>query len=176
MTPGRSSDASRSRRDAESAKSARRSSPEPFVVRSAAFVRPIPYRSTSNCSLGSRSRGVKPASWSNRQKSLRGFAKCARAAADTRPGLMPQKTTRRSGARTSGTADSGGFWLDELVRVTCVEILLEAATESLAFDSQHVARDTRLEPQHLDGRLPASVAARVALRFAQTTQPSHSLR
>ena len=49
-------------------------------------------------------RGVKPASWSSRQKSLRGFAKCAPAAADTRPGLMPQNTTERPDARTSGTS------------------------------------------------------------------------
>ena len=52
--------------------------------------------STSSCSAGSSSRGVNRATWSRRQKSLRGFAKCAAAAAETRPGLMPQKTTRRS--------------------------------------------------------------------------------
>src|SRR5439155_1379854 len=50
-----------------------------------------------------------PAAWSNRQKSLRGFAKCAAAAAETRPGLMPQKTTLTGdpgGGRTSGTSTS----------------------------------------------------------------------
>jgi hypothetical protein len=47
---------------------------------------------------------VKPVSCSRRQKSLRGLAKCAPAAAETRPGLIPQKTTSRPGARTSGTA------------------------------------------------------------------------
>jgi hypothetical protein len=47
---------------------------------------------------------VKPAACRSRQKSLRGFAKWAFAAADTRPGLIPQKTTRSPGPRTSGTA------------------------------------------------------------------------
>ena len=90
-------------RSADPAKSARRRSPEPFVVRSAAFVRPMPKPGSSNCSCGSTRRGVKPASWSSRQKSLRGFAKWAAAAAETRPGLIPQKTQARPGARTSGT-------------------------------------------------------------------------
>ena len=49
---------------------------------------------------------------------MRGFAKWASAAADTRPGLIPQKSTRRPGARTSGIGDSGCFGLGELVRVT----------------------------------------------------------
>jgi hypothetical protein len=101
---GVSSRASRSSRAAESAKSPRRRSPEPGVVRYAAFVIPMPSASTSNCSRGSYRREVKPAACSSRQKSLRGFAKCAPAAAETRPGLIPQKTQRRPGASTSGTA------------------------------------------------------------------------
>ena len=44
-------------------------------------------------------RGVEQA-----QKSLRGLAKCAAFASEWKPGLMPQKTTARSGASTSGTA------------------------------------------------------------------------
>ena len=79
-------------------------SPEPGVVRGAAFVTPMPSSSSANCSSGSYSRDVNPAAWRSRQKSLRGFAKCAPAAAETRPGLIPQKTQRRAGARTSGTA------------------------------------------------------------------------
>ena len=75
---GRSSRARRSSRSAEPAKSARRRSPEPGVVRYAAFVTPTPSSSSANCSLGSNRRGVKPAACSSRQKSLRGFAKCAR--------------------------------------------------------------------------------------------------
>ena len=58
------------------------------------------------CSWGSSSRGVNPAASSSRQKSLRGFAKAAPAAALVTPGLMPQKTSRTPGARTSGTAES----------------------------------------------------------------------
>ena len=38
---------------AEPAKSLRRKSPEPCVVRYAAFVTPMPSRSSSNCSAGS---------------------------------------------------------------------------------------------------------------------------
>ena len=97
---------------------------------------------------------MKPAAGSRRQKSLRGFAKCACAAAETRPGLIPQKSTRRPGARTSGIALSGCFWLDELVRVTRVEILLEAAAQRFSLDRQDLAWDARLEPEHLHGRLP----------------------
>ena len=103
IAAGRSSRAMPPSRSAEPAKSALRRSPEPFVVRSAAFVRPMPKPGSSNCSCGSSRRGVKPASWSSRQKSLRGFAKWAAAAAETRPGLIPQKTTLRFGASTSGT-------------------------------------------------------------------------
>jgi hypothetical protein len=40
---------------------------------------------------------------------LRGFANAAPAAADARPGLMPQKTAARPGASTSGTALSSGL-------------------------------------------------------------------
>ena len=101
---GRRSTASCRSRSADPAKSPRRRSPEPGVVRSAAFVRPIPSSGRSNCSSGSYSRGVNPASPRSRQKSLRGLAKWARAAAETRPGLIPQKTTRSPGPRTSGTA------------------------------------------------------------------------
>ncbi len=47
---------------------------------------------------------MKPAAWSNRQKSFRGLAKCAAFASEWNPGFMPQKTTARSDASTSGTA------------------------------------------------------------------------
>ena len=47
---------------------------------------------------------MNPAAWSSRQKSLRGLAKCAAFASEWKPGLIPQKTTSRSGASTSGTA------------------------------------------------------------------------
>ena len=103
---GRRSVAMVSMRSRAPAKSAARRSLDPRVVRRAAFVRPIPYLGSSRNSCGSSRRGVNPAAWSNRQKSLRGFANGARAAALARPGLIPQKTTRNPGARTSGTADS----------------------------------------------------------------------
>ena len=101
---GSRSRARRSSRSALPAKSAPRRSDEPGVVRCAAFVTPTPSSSASHCSAGVSSRRVNPASCNSRQKSLRGFAKCARAAAETRPGLMPQKSTRRCRPRTSGMA------------------------------------------------------------------------
>jgi len=68
---------------------------------------------------------------------------------------------------------SGCFGLGEVVRVTSLEIFLEAPPHRLAFDRQHLARQLRAESQHVDGGVIAPVAARVALRFAQTTQPPH---
>src|SRR5215216_1823166 len=64
----------------------------------------MPSSMSANCSSGSKRRLVKPASCRSRQKSFRGFAKCAPSAADTRPGLMPQNTTASPGASTSGTS------------------------------------------------------------------------
>ena len=100
-------------------KSPRRRSPDPGVVLAAAFVAPRPSSSSENCSAGSSRRGVSPASCSSRQKSLRGLAKCAAAAAETRPGLMPQNTHRSPGASTSGTALAGsGLRLPGATRLT----------------------------------------------------------
>src|SRR6185437_2472454 len=121
----------------------------------------------SNCCSGSSSTGVKPAACRSRQKSLRGFAKCAWAAADTRPGLIPQKSTRRSGARTSGIADSGCFGLAELDGVTCFEELLEANAQRLAFERELAACAPGLEPHDPDGVLPAAVAPGVTLSLAE---------
>src|SRR5919204_861679 len=118
-------------RCAEPAKSTRRRSPDPRVVRLAAFVNPIPKSANVNCSCDAKSHGVKPESWRSLQKSLRGFAKCAPAAAEMRPGLIPQKITRSPGARTSGTADSGCFF-GESLRVTGVKCLFEPPTQRLA--------------------------------------------
>ena len=69
---------------------------------------PIPSGSSSNCSDGSSRRGVKPAAWSRRQKSLRGFAKWALAASEKRPGLIPQKTTREPGREHVGDGRGRG--------------------------------------------------------------------
>ena len=115
---------------------------------------------------------MKRAACSSRQKSLRGFAKCARGGAETRPGLMPTKTTRRFGARTSGTAlgGLGGFGArDE----PFVETLLEAPAEILTGDPRNVARTAWLEPDDLDGRVVAAVTTGVALGFRQRTKAPH---
>jgi hypothetical protein len=88
---GRSSRATLSSRFAAPAKSPRRRSELPRVVLYAAFVSPKPSLGILHCSCGSSFRGVMPESASSRQKSLRGLAKCAPAAADRKPGLIPQK-------------------------------------------------------------------------------------
>src|SRR5436190_21907 len=174
MARGRRSRARRKSRSAEPAKSRRRRSPDPGVVRNAAFVSPTPYRSASNCSSGASRRGVKPASCSNRQKSLRGFAKCAPAAAETRPGLIPQKTTRRPAARTSGTALLGTpSRLRSELRLALVQQSLEELTELLSGDPALGAWLPGLDPDQAYARVPRAVAAEIALRLAQRSQPTH---
>src|SRR5919201_350715 len=160
-------------RCAEPAKSTRRRSPDPRVVRLAAFVNPIPKSANVNCSCDSKSRGVKPESWRSRQKSLRGFAKCAPAAAEIRPGLIPQKITRSPGARTSGTAESGCFGLCDGVRITGVECFLEPPSQDFALQKDTVSRAPRLEAHDAHRAVPVAVAPGVALRLRQRAQPSH---
>src|SRR5262249_54159039 len=154
---GSSSAAIRPSRSAAPAKSLFRRSPEPGVVRNAAFVAPQPYWSSENCSDGSSTRGVKLAACRSRQKSLRGFAKWACAAADPRPGLMPQKITESPGAKTSGTALAlGGF--DGLVGVTGVDPRLELRPQRLARHGRRVRRaPIPLRPNDPHGPLPAAV-------------------
>src|SRR5919106_2126884 len=77
----------------------------------------MPCSRTACCSCGAKRRGVNPAAARSRQKSLRGLAKWAPAAADTKPGLIPQKTTRSRGARTSGTALSVTASISLIVRL-----------------------------------------------------------
>jgi hypothetical protein len=96
---------------------------------------------------------VNRAACSSRQKSFRGFAKCALAASETRPGLIPQKTTRSPGARTSGTALGGfGLWDEPFV-----EPLLEATPEIFAGHARTVAGAAGLELDRLDGRIVIAV-------------------
>jgi hypothetical protein len=87
---------------------------------------------------------VNPASCSSRQKSLRGLAKWALAAAETRPGLIPQKTAVSPGARTSGTSDSGCFGFSR------IELVFEQRAEQLARDGRVVPRPARLEADDPD--------------------------
>src|SRR5712691_1382729 len=134
----------------------------------------MPSSSTANCSSGVLSRDVKPAAWSNRQKSLRGFAKCAPAAAETQPGWIPQKTTRRPGARTSGTALALGGFFGDGVRVTGVQRFLERTPERLAFEQHPMPRAAWYKPHDPHRRVPTAVAPGVALRLAQRPKPSHS--
>src|SRR4051794_33346413 len=173
MKRGRSSSAIRVRRAAAPAKSPRRRSPEPGVVRSAAFVTPKPSGSSASCSAGATRRGVKPASWRSRQKSLRGFAKCAAAAAEKRPGLIPQKTTFRPGRKTSGTAEGvlrGGF--GRSLGVAVVDPDLEQLAQRLAAQR----REPRLpdhRPDDADGVVAVTVDPRVALLLREMPQPLH---
>jgi hypothetical protein len=131
-------------------------------------VTPIPNRSSSNCSLGSRSRGVNPAACRRRQKSLRGFAKCAAAAAETRPGLIPQKTAVSPGARTSGTS-LGGFGFPG------IELVLEERPEELAGDGALVPGSPAHDADHLDAVLsPPPVAPGIAFGLTQRSEPLHT--
>ena len=176
----------RSSRSAAPAKSPRaqvaRARRRPRAPRSSAR---SPTSSTSNCSAGRASRGVNPASWSSRQKSFRGFAKCAAAAAETRPGLIPQKTTpdpargrpgRRSRRRSPRDLSAGastplrppGARPDRRPA-----LLLEELDELLS--EQPAARTLGLGlPDHGDGRLTVAVQACVALGLAQGPEPRHA--
>src|SRR6266496_1967615 len=136
----------------------------------------MPSSSTACCSCGSYSRDVKPVACRRCQKSFLGLAKCAQAAAETRPGLMPQKRTRSPGARTSGRAlrTLGGFGLGELFEVTRLEQLLETAPNRLSVEQDVVARAARLQPDDPHRHVPPAVAPRVALGLGERAQPSHS--
>src|SRR5439155_24908369 len=78
---------------------------------------------------------------------------------------------RNSAALLEGAL--GGFGLGELLRVTSVEELLEAATHGLAFQHDPLTRASRLEPQNADGGVPAAVAPGVALSLAERPETSH---
>jgi len=89
---------------------------------------------------------------------------------------MPQKITRRSGARTSGTAELGGFGLGERFGVTRIESFLETPPQNLPFEQDTVARAAWRKADDPYGLVPAAVAPRVTLGFAERTQPSHGSR
>src|SRR6187401_3245654 len=126
----------------------------------------MPSGSSSNCSSGWYSRGVKPAACSSRQKSLRGLAKWAFATAETRPGLIPQKIAVRPGPRTSGTSDSGCFGFAR------IELVFEQGAEQLARHGGLVARSARLGGDHTHAVVaPPAVAPGIALGLAQVSEP-----
>ena len=111
---------------------------------------------------------MKPAACRSRQKSLRGLAKWAFAAAETRPGLIPQKIAVSPGARTSGTALSGGFGFPG------VELVFKERTEQLAGDGRLVPGAPMDDADDLHAVLsPPPVAAGVALGLAQRSEPLH---
>jgi hypothetical protein len=98
---------------------------------------------------------------------LRGFAKCAAAAAETRPGLIPQKTAVSPGARTSGTS-LGGFGFPG------IELVFEERPEQLAGDGRLVPGLPPNDADDLDGVVPSPpVAAGVALGLTQRSEPLH---
>ena len=112
---------------------------------------------------------MKPAACSSRQKSLRGLAKWAFAAAETRPGLIPQKIAVSPGPRTSGTSLSGGFGFD-----AGVELVFKERTEQLAGDGCLVPGAPMDDADDLHAVLsPPPVAAGVALGLAQRSEPLH---
>jgi hypothetical protein len=85
---------------------------------------------------------------------------------------MPQKITRRPGARTSGTALRGFF--GDGVRLTSVERLFETPPEHLPVEQDAVPRPARLESDESHVAVPVAVTPRVTLGLGQRTQPSHS--
>ena len=62
------------------------------------------YAKSPNCSEGCIRSGVNPERCSAGQNRLPGRAKCRAVAAEYSPGLIPQNTTDRPGAITSGMA------------------------------------------------------------------------
>src|SRR5262245_16056075 len=143
----------------------------------------MPSSSSANCSCGSYGREVNPEAWSSRQKSLRGFAKWAPAAPETRPGFMPTKTTRRPGARTSGTSLGvglgslgGGLGRVEVGdQLVCPRLDpgLEVTAQILARHRQVVARAPRLDLHEGHRRIPAAVEAYIAFCLRQRAQSPH---
>ncbi|MBA2460286.1 MAG: FAD-dependent thymidylate synthase [Actinobacteria bacterium] len=99
--------------------------------------------------------------WTVNARALMNFVSL-RAAAETRPGLIPQKTASRPGARTSGTSDSGCFG-------PSVDLLFEEGAQHLAGDGGLGAGAARLDhPDDSDGVVaPPAVAPGVALGLAQ---------
>ena len=81
------------------AKSAARRSPRAPGRPARSVVRPTPIWGSEPNSLGARSGQSEADRVEEGARSFRGFANGARAAALTRPGLIPQKTTRTPGAR-----------------------------------------------------------------------------
>ena len=73
------------------------------VARATMFVMPSPSAGSSPCSAGRSSRGVNPAPCSAGQNRLPGRAKWCPVAALTRPGLMPQNSTRSGGSPGPGS-------------------------------------------------------------------------
>src|SRR4029453_7476611 len=126
---------------------------------------------------GSTRRGVNPASWRSRQKSFRGLAKWAAAAAETRPGLIPQKITFRSSERTSGTAlftlpvpgrfppTLCGFALGQPAFGALLLVLLEEPEQLFAEEPTARAFGTGL-PDHRNRRVAVTVEAGVGPRIA----------
>jgi len=74
----------------------------PAVARATRFVSPHPYRTNSASSAGSSTRSVNPPRCNAFQNRLPGRAKWWPTAPEYEPGLMPQKSTSRPGASTSG--------------------------------------------------------------------------
>src|SRR5689334_11726301 len=90
------------RRVAPARSSAGVSSSARAVALGTTLVMPRPELRSVYCSSGRRWWGVKPDRWRVGQNRLPGLAKWWPVAAEYRPGLMPQKSTARPGAITSG--------------------------------------------------------------------------
>ena len=77
--------------------------PAEALAKGTTLVKPMPRARSSACSEGRSTRSVNPAACSVRQKRLPGRAKWQPTTAEYRLGLIPQNSTRSSGAIRSGT-------------------------------------------------------------------------
>src|SRR6266540_649737 len=136
---------------------------------------PSPSSSRRSCSAGSSSRGVNPERCSTGQKRLPGLAKWRPVAAEYSPGLIPQNSTSRPGAITSGTslpaaaASAAGEGRSSFGSVMALRTIARAARPGRgSVDcSGRSARGGRMTARTLDGR---AVAAQIQQELADEVE------
>src|SRR6266545_4498835 len=136
---------------------------------------PSPSSSRRSFSAGSSSRGVNPERCSTGQKRLPGLAKWRPVAAEYSPGLIPQNSTSRPGAITSGTslpaaaASAAGEGRSSFGSVMALRTIARAARPGRgSVDcSGRSARGGRMTARTLDGR---AVAAQIQQELADEVE------
>src|SRR6266545_2712761 len=136
---------------------------------------PSPSSSRRSFSAGSSSRGVNPERCSTGQKRLPGLAKWRPVAAEYSPGLIPQNSTSRPSAITSGTslpaaaASAAGEGRSSFGSVMALRTIARAARPGRgSVDcSGRSARGGRMTARTLDGR---AVAAQIQQELADEVE------